>query len=234
MIVLVYSYSCLFSFLYQISSLKTLNIQTCLNRSKCDSCHHRLTWFELFPISSYLFLRTRCRYCHQKISPSHFVGEVLAICPFFLIYFSATNVHPQLLISTFLFFLILSINDIESMTIDLRILVIYLIVTSSFTHIYTTSFIIVTLSAHFLYVFCRSSIGYGDILIISVLSLFFPIGFLNVLLILTFIFAGITALCIIIFRRIVALPLVPFIFIAFIINSIFYDYVFRFIGGFYS
>ncbi|MBO1201723.1 prepilin peptidase [Staphylococcus simiae] len=228
MLVLTYCYSCLYSFLSQISSVKTLNFKACLIRSKCDACHHQLAWFELFPIFSYILLKTKCRYCQQKIPLTHFVGEVLAICPFFLIYFSVTNIHSQLLISTFLFFLVLSINDIDSMTIDLRILIIYVIVTSTFTHIYIISFFIVTLSAHLFYIVYRTSIGYGDILVISVLSLFFPLSFLNILLIMTFLLAGMVALCILIFRRIIALPLV-----AFILNSIFYDNLFRFLGGYY-
>ncbi|SNV74042.1 prepilin peptidase [Staphylococcus simiae] len=233
MLVLTYCYSCLYSFLYQISSVKTLNFKACLSRSKCDACHHQLAWFELFPIFSYLLLKTRCRYCQQKIPLTNFVGEVLAISLFFLVYFSVTIIHSQLLISTFLFFLVLSINDIESMTIDLRILIIFVIVTSTFTHVFIISFIIVTLSAHLFYIVSRSSIGYGDILVISALSLFFPLSFLTILLIITFLLAGMIALCILIFRRIIALPLVPFIFVAFILNSLFYDNVCRFLGGYY-
>ena len=35
--------------------------------SGCDACQHRLSWLDLFPVFSYLFLRGRCRYCQAKI-----------------------------------------------------------------------------------------------------------------------------------------------------------------------
>lgn len=37
-------------------------------RSACARCGHRLSWPDLFPIFSFLFLRARCRYCKEKIS----------------------------------------------------------------------------------------------------------------------------------------------------------------------
>ncbi len=36
--------------------------------SRCDSCQHRLSPADLIPVLSYLWLRGRCRYCHQPIS----------------------------------------------------------------------------------------------------------------------------------------------------------------------
>ena len=35
--------------------------------SSCDACQHRLSWLDLFPVFSYIFLRGRCRYCGAKI-----------------------------------------------------------------------------------------------------------------------------------------------------------------------
>jgi leader peptidase (prepilin peptidase)/N-methyltransferase len=35
--------------------------------SGCDACQHRLSWLDLFPVFSYIFLRGRCRYCQAKI-----------------------------------------------------------------------------------------------------------------------------------------------------------------------
>ncbi len=35
--------------------------------SGCDTCQHHLSWFDLFPVFSYIFLRGRCRYCQAKI-----------------------------------------------------------------------------------------------------------------------------------------------------------------------
>ena len=38
-----------------------------LGRSYCESCHHPLSWQDLVPVFSYLFLGGRCRYCQAKI-----------------------------------------------------------------------------------------------------------------------------------------------------------------------
>jgi len=37
-------------------------------RSMCPHCKHKLTWIDLVPVLSFIFLRGRCRYCGKKIS----------------------------------------------------------------------------------------------------------------------------------------------------------------------
>ncbi len=39
-----------------------------LDRSICPKCGHKLGFFDLIPIFSYLFLQGKCRYCHRRIS----------------------------------------------------------------------------------------------------------------------------------------------------------------------
>lgn len=41
---------------------------TGMERSHCDSCGHRLAWYDLLPIVSYLSLRGKCRYCGADIT----------------------------------------------------------------------------------------------------------------------------------------------------------------------
>ena len=36
-------------------------------RSHCDNCNHKLSFLDMVPILSYIFLKGRCRYCHSKI-----------------------------------------------------------------------------------------------------------------------------------------------------------------------
>ena len=38
------------------------------SRSHCDKCMHNLSFLDMIPIVSYIFLKGRCRYCHKKIS----------------------------------------------------------------------------------------------------------------------------------------------------------------------
>ncbi len=37
------------------------------SRSRCDDCKHTLSYFDMIPIFSYIFLRGKCRYCKSKI-----------------------------------------------------------------------------------------------------------------------------------------------------------------------
>lgn len=45
-------------------------------RSHCAVCGHMLTAADLIPVFSYLFLRGKCRYCGEKISPRYMLTEV--------------------------------------------------------------------------------------------------------------------------------------------------------------
>ena len=45
-------------------------------RSYCMNCKHKLSWYDLFPIISYLFLGGRCRYCGDKIGLEYLLVEV--------------------------------------------------------------------------------------------------------------------------------------------------------------
>lgn len=44
--------------------------------SHCMSCGHRLRWYDLFPVFSYLFLRGRCRYCGAHVSCQYPIIEL--------------------------------------------------------------------------------------------------------------------------------------------------------------
>jgi len=46
-------------------------------RSKCESCHRQLRWFENIPLVSYILLQGRCRSCQKTISMTHPVLEFL-------------------------------------------------------------------------------------------------------------------------------------------------------------
>jgi prepilin signal peptidase PulO-like enzyme (type II secretory pathway) len=54
-------------------------------RSHCLSCGHTLNPWDLVPVFSYLFLKRRCRYCHQPISSFYFWNEILMGSAFALI-----------------------------------------------------------------------------------------------------------------------------------------------------
>src|SRR3989344_3595461 len=52
-------------------------------RSRCPSCRHVLSWKDLFPLASFLFLKRKCRFCSKKISWRYFLVELTTLL-FFL------------------------------------------------------------------------------------------------------------------------------------------------------
>ncbi len=53
--------------------------------SFCPNCNHKLGFFELIPVLSYLFLGGKCKQCKQKIRPRYFILEILSGLTFVLI-----------------------------------------------------------------------------------------------------------------------------------------------------
>ena len=55
--------------------------------SHCPHCKHRLDWKDLIPLLSFIILKGKCRYCHQKISFQYPLVElttgILFLFPFF-------------------------------------------------------------------------------------------------------------------------------------------------------
>lgn len=47
-------------------------------RSYCPKCNHKLNFWDLIPVLSYLFLGGKCRYCKNKIRPRYLIIEVLS------------------------------------------------------------------------------------------------------------------------------------------------------------
>ena len=46
-----------------------------VTRSYCPNCKHRLGFFDLIPVFSYLFRGAKCKYCSDPISPRYFLLE---------------------------------------------------------------------------------------------------------------------------------------------------------------
>lgn len=68
---------CVGSFLNVVAYRLPLGMSLANPPSHCTSCNHKLSWLDNIPLFSYLFLRGRCRYCHQKYSSRYFWVELL-------------------------------------------------------------------------------------------------------------------------------------------------------------
>lgn len=62
--------------------------------SFCPNCGHRLGFFELIPVWSYIFLGGKCKSCKERIRPRYFIFEILSGLTFVLIaYCMKINVY---------------------------------------------------------------------------------------------------------------------------------------------
>ena len=61
-------------------------------RSFCPNCNHKLGFWDMIPILSYIFFRGKCRYCGEKIRIRYLILEVLSGLVF-LIEYIALNMH---------------------------------------------------------------------------------------------------------------------------------------------
>lgn len=53
------------------------------DRSECTHCHHKLAWYDLIPVFSWVFLKGKCRYCKKPISAQYPLVE-LGVAAFFV------------------------------------------------------------------------------------------------------------------------------------------------------
>ena len=49
-----------------------------IKHSYCPNCNHRLGFFDLFPVLSYVFLAGKCKYCGNKIRARYIILEILS------------------------------------------------------------------------------------------------------------------------------------------------------------
>lgn len=54
-------------------------------RSRCPHCKHQLSWYELIPVASYVFLAGKCRHCEVSISLQYPVVELIMATLFVII-----------------------------------------------------------------------------------------------------------------------------------------------------
>ena len=81
-----------------------------MGRSYCDHCHHKLSWYDLIPLLSFVLLRGRCRYCQKRISWQYPLVELVTGVLFVLGSFGNLGRFGESLISLcYLFFVICSL-----------------------------------------------------------------------------------------------------------------------------
>ena len=87
-------------------------------RSRCMSCGHTLSWYELFPLVSYLFLRGKCKKCDASI-PSRLLLMEICTAGFFVFVFLNATSYPFLFFGLILtsVLIVIALYDIRHMVI---------------------------------------------------------------------------------------------------------------------
>ena len=86
--------------------------------SHCPNCHHKLKWYELIPIVSYLVQKGKCRCCKVRIPISYLIVEIVTGTLYAVSYhsfgFSYEYVISLIFISSLI---VIIVSDIEYMII---------------------------------------------------------------------------------------------------------------------
>lgn len=98
--------------------------------SHCTKCDHPLKWYDLVPVFSFLFLRGKCRYCKEKITPRYALVELLnGIMYMILFYFFNLSIDFIFYAIITSVLIIITFIDLEHMEIP-NVLVLILLITS--------------------------------------------------------------------------------------------------------
>ncbi len=99
-------------------------------RSFCPYCKHPLSWQDLIPVFSYIFLRGKCRYCKEKISIQYPLVEILTGFLFLLIFlFFKDLIFVGFLFLISCFLIIIFIYDLKHLLIPDKVLTIAILIT---------------------------------------------------------------------------------------------------------
>ena len=128
-IIIFFIFGCVMgSFYYVIAIRLSQNLSIISPPSHCEKCNHKLKWYELIPVISYIIQGGKCRVCKAKISISYLLME-LCSGTLFAVCYHVFNFKIDLLIALIFVssLIIIIISDIEYMIILDEVLIIAII-----------------------------------------------------------------------------------------------------------
>ena len=165
-------------------------------RSECPHCFHKLAWYDLIPLFSFIFLGGRCRYCKSSVSSFYPLIEIttaMVLIAYFLVNGLAFNLaayyHVALLV------LLVSLIFFDALYLLLPDKVLFTI--GGITFVYGIFFKLEEISHLFIfgllfalgfaiiYLVSRGkAMGFGDVKLAFVIGLIlgYPLGFLAIIL----------------------------------------------------
>lgn len=140
-------------------------------RSYCENCHTNLSWYDLMPIVSYLWLKGKCRYCHNPISIKHVLFEALGGLLFMLCFYRfGVTMETIIVFVIVMVLMVIAVIDYQTMDIYLSTIItllILVIIYQGFVQMNIMTLLIgalcISIPMFILNLIIPSSFGFGDI-----------------------------------------------------------------------
>ncbi len=208
--------------------------------SHCTKCNKPLKWWHNIPLISYIFLKGKCSFCGEKISLQYPIVELLSAIIFVIIYIKIGNFTQSIIISlVFDLLLALSLIDFRYKAVpdSLNLLALTLSIFSgnildSFTNALLFAGGFTLLRFYVSYIIKKEALGEADIMIAATMGaiLGVELGLFAIFL------SAVIALpaFIIVGKKDIQLPFIPFLALALFLTYIFNDYFLTLIGQLYQ
>lgn len=109
-----------------VANRLSLDNENLFAKSHCDTCFHKLRFFEIIPIFSYIFLKGKCRYCKKKIGLKYPITELLTGILFMFTYYLYGFSYELLIgLGIISLLVIICISDISYLIIPDEVLIFF-------------------------------------------------------------------------------------------------------------
>jgi leader peptidase (prepilin peptidase)/N-methyltransferase len=205
--------------------------QTILGRSHCPACRRTLSWYELFPVLSFVILRGKCRTCRHHIPVRYPIVELGSMAVFlFALWLHPADPQPDTLLAFFtalvLYFLFLTcvfdatyqkVPDLFTLLIALSAFVIHLFMGDILSALLGALLMLVWFGGQWL-VSRGRFVGTGDIFLATALGFWLGWPQALVLLVVSYMVGAVVVLVLLASRRLSShqkrIAFVPFLGIA--------------------
>lgn len=212
-------------------------------RSECPNCHTQLSWLDLIPVVSYIFLMGKCRYCKIKISAVYPIIE-LTTASFILAYFvfNGLSLGIEAYYHVVLISMLISLAFFDYLyyilpdKINFSLILIALVYNILFSqpeliNLFTSSFLFAGSFAIIYLVTSGRGMGFGDVKLVLAIGLIlgYPLGLFSIILAIWS--AAICGIALILFKKAnlkTALPLGSFLSV----STLFFIIFERIIAGY--
>lgn len=178
---------CIGSFLNVCIYRLPVKISTAQVRSFCPKCNHPLKSLDLIPVLSFLFLKRRCRYCHEPISWRYPAIELLNMILYLLVFLQyGATLDTIIYCLASSIFIVVAMIDYDTMEINDRMHIFLLLLGLILLLIHPSSWqsqclgaLIISVPFLLISLLIKDSMGGGDIKLMAASG--FLLGFSRIL-----------------------------------------------------